>query len=210
LRHSDEPLPPNASEVSELKSHPLTGLSNAGTAISQYEQWVRYCKECAALQRIPERLIVDLIPPVEVADHSLKNASVWEDALEETFPGRRQWLLDEGVTRRDFDTFWGFPSWVQNFIEALMKRNLTLELQGQRDIGKSEEEATMLTAMFIPFFDVQYRDSRPELRPLPIELFERVRRYAASLGDDWQTEFVSGGFASFNQYLRMCIQQNRF
>ena len=194
---------------SEPKPHPVSGLSNAGSAESQYEQWVQYCKDVASLQRMPERLITDLIPPKEIADHSLKTLAEWEDALEETFPGRRQWLLDEGVTRKDFDTFWGFPSWVQNFIEKLMTRNQQLEFKSVVDLGKSEEQAALHTAMFIPYFDVQPRDAGPETRPLPFELFERVRKYYASLDDSWQAEFVSNKCVTLNHYLRMCIKEKR-
>jgi hypothetical protein len=205
-----ESIPPKFEPPkSEPKPHPVSGLSNAGSAESQYEQWVQYCKDVATLQRMPERLITDLIPPKEIADHSLKTLAEWEDALEETFPGRRQWLLDEGVTRKDFDTFWGFPSWVQNFIEKLMTRNQQLEFKSVVDLGKSEEQAALHTAMFIPYFDVQPRDAGPETRPLPFELFERVRKYYASLDDSWQAEFVSNKCVTLNHYLRMCIKEKR-
>ena len=206
-----EPLPPTFEQPkSEPKPHPVSGLSNAGSAESQYEQWVQYCKDVASLQRIPERLITDLIPPKEIANHSLKPLSDWEDALEQTFPGRRQWLLDEGVTRKDFDTFWSFPSWVQNFIEALMERNQQLEFKGQLHSEKSEEKAAILTAMFVPYFDVKPHDAGPETRPLPFELFERVRKYYASLDDSWQSEFASNDYVTLNHYLRMCIREKRF
>ena len=210
LKTPIEPTPPKVEQPkSEPKSHPVSGLY-AGSAESQYEQWVQYCKDVASLQRIPERLITDLIPPKEFADHSLKTLTDWEDALEETFPGRRQWLLDEGVTRKDFDTFWGFPSWVQNFVEKLMKRNQQLEFQSLVDTGKSEEQAAIHTAMFVPYFDVHPRDAGPETRPLPIELFERVRKYYASLDESWQTEFVSNRCVTLNHYMRICIKEKRF
>ena len=202
--------PPIEAPKSEPKPHPVSGLSNAGSAESQYEQWVQYCKDVASLQRIPERLITDLIPPKEIANHSLKPLSDWEDALEQTFPGRRQWLLNEGVTRKDFDTFWSFPSWVQNFIEALMKRNQQLEFKGHLHSEKSEEKAAFLTAMFVPYFDVKPHDAGPETRPLPFELFERVRKYYASLDDSWQSEFASNDYVTLNHYLRMCIREKRF
>ena len=202
--------PPIEAPNVQTKSHPVEGLSNAGSAKPQYEKWVQYCKDAAKLQRLPERLIADLIPPIEIANHSLKNPIEWEDALEETFPGRRQWLLDEGVTRKDFDTFWGFPSWVQNFIEALMKRNQQMEFKSVVDLGKSEEQAAIHTAMFIPYFDVRPHDDGPETRPLPFELFERVRRYYASLDEEWQMEFVTNRCVTLNQYLRICIKEKRF
>jgi hypothetical protein len=202
--------PPIEAPNVQTKSHPVEGLSNAGSAKPQYEKWVQYCKDAAKLQRLPERLIADLIPPIEIANHSLKNPIEWEDALEETFPGRRQWLLDEGVTRKDFDTFWGFPSWVQNFIEALMKRNQQMEFKSVVDLGKSEEQAAIHTAMFIPYFDVRPHDAGPETRPLPFELFERVRRYYASLDEEWQMEFVTNRCVTLNQYLRICIKEKRF
>ena len=162
------------------------------------------------MQRIPERLISDLIPPREVADHSLKDLTSWEDALEQTFPGRRQWLLDEGVTRRDFDTFWGFPSWVQNFIERLMSRNTQLEYQGHLSTDLSEDAAMSATAMLIPMYDVSPRGASIMFRPLPFELFERVRKYLATVDDvAYQDEIVANKFITCNQYLRMCINEKR-
>ena len=211
LKTKTEATPPKAEPIEQpIKHHPVAGLSNAGSAATQYDQWVKYCKDVAGMQRIPERLISDLIPPPEVADHSLKDLTAWEDALEQTFPGRRQWLLDEGVTRRDFDTFWGFPSWVQNFIEKLMSRNRQLEYQGQLDTGITEDSAMSFTVMLIPMYDVSPRDAPIMFRPLPFELFERVRRYLATVDDvTYQGEIVANKFISCNQYLRMCINEKR-
>ena len=211
LKTKTEATPPKAEPIEQpIKHHPVAGLSNAGSAATQYDQWVKYCKDVAGMQRIPERLISDLIPPPEVADHSLKDLTAWEDALEQTFPGRRQWLLDEGVTRRDFDTFWGFPSWVQNFIEKLMSRNRQLEYQGQLDTGITEDSAMSFTVMLIPMYDVSPRDAPIMFRPLPFELFERVQRYLATVDDvTYQDEIVANKFISCNQYLRMCINEKR-
>lgn len=211
LRTTSEATPPQVEPIEQpIKHHPVAGLSNAGSAEPQYEQWVKYCKDMAEMQRIPERLISDLIPPLEVADHSLKNPTSWEDALEETFPGRRQWLLDEGVTRRDFDTFWGFPSWVQNFVEKLTKRNIELEMQGHKGLGKSADHAAAATAMFIPKYHVSPDGSSIIFKPLPYELFERVRRHMAKLDDiAFQDEFIANKFVTCNQYVRMCVKEKR-
>jgi len=211
LRTTPEATPPKAEPTEQLiKHHPVAGLSNAGSAKTQYEQWVKYCKDMAEMQRIPERLISDLIPPLEVADHSLKDLTSWEDALEETFPGRRQWLLDEGVTRRDFDTFWGFPSWVQNFVEKLTIRNIELEMQGHLGLDKTEDHAAAATAMFIPRYSLAPDDSSITFKPLPYELFERVRRHMAKLDDiAFQEEFIANRFVTCNQYVRKCIREKR-
>ncbi|MHB1130682.1 MAG: hypothetical protein ACYC06_11710 [Ilumatobacteraceae bacterium] len=198
---------PTTNEAPEPRSHPVEGLSNAGSAEPQYEEWIRYCKDAAQLQRLPERLIVDLIPPREVANHSLKDLTAWEDALEETFPGRRQWLLNEGVTRKDFDTFWGFPSWVQNFIEALMERNIKLEFQGHLKTGLTKDLAIITAAMFIPTYEVSPGESSARSAPLPIELFERVRRHMSSLTDErYQSDFIANKCEVANQYIRMKIK----
>ncbi|NBO54122.1 MAG: hypothetical protein EBU84_05930 [Actinobacteria bacterium] len=201
--------PPPHNETIEVKDHPLRGLSDAGSAEPQYDNWVKYCLSIASSLRIPERLVNDLIPPREVADHSLKNLTKWEMGLEETFPGRRKWLLDEGVTRSDFDTFWGYPSWVQNFIEKVTQRNLELELRGQLGLGKTEDEALQLVAMFIPVYSVHDEEAISEFRHLPIELFERVRRYFAEASDDWQVEFAANRYVTKNQYIRQLILDKR-
>ena len=91
-----------------------------------------------------------------------------------------------------------------------MKRNQQLEFQSLVDTGKSEEQAAIHTAMFVPYFDVHPRDAGPETRPLPIELFERVRKYYASLDESWQTEFVSNRCVTLNHYMRICIKEKRF
>ncbi len=211
LRTTPEATPPTAEPIEQpIKHHPIAGLSNAGSAESQYDQWVNYCKNVAAMQRFPERLMSDLFPPKEVADHSLKDLTAWEDALEQTFPGRRQWLLDEGVTRRDFDTFWGFPSWVQNFIEKLMSRNRQLEYQGHLNNGLSEDSAISATAMFIPMYKVSPDDAPIMFKPLPYELFERVRKHLATIDETaFQDEFNANKFVTCNQYVRMCIKEKR-
>ena len=211
LRTTPEATPPTAEPIEQpIKHHPVAGLSNAGSAESQYDQWVNYCKNVAAMQRFPERLMSDLIPPKEVADHSLKDLTAWEDALEQTFPGRRQWLLDDGVTRRDFDTFWGFPSWVQNFIEKLMSRNRQLEYQGHLNNGLSEDSAISATAMFIPMYEVSPDDVPIMFKPLPYELFERVRKHLATIDETaFQDEFIANKFVTCNQYVRMCIKEKR-
>lgn len=209
LKAKQEPIPPSTESVERpLSQNPLYGLSNAGSAVEQYDQWVDYCKGVAELQRIPERLISDLIPPKEIADHSLKDLMAWEDALEQVFPGRRQWLLDEGVTRRDFDTFWGFPTWVQNFIEKLVARNQQLEYQGHTERGKSEAIALGLTAMFIPVYETFTKDVPVMFRPLPFELFERVRKFLATIDDGaLQNEIIAKDLVTCNNFIRMCIKE---
>lgn len=211
LRTRPDATPPKTEPIEQpIKHHPVAGLSNAGSAWEQYEQWVDYCKNVAALQRFPERLTLDLIEPKEIADHSLKDLTAWEDALEQTFPGRRQWLLDEGVTRRDFDTFWGFPSWVQNFIEKLMSRNTQLEYQGHLSTGLSEDAAMSATAMFIPMYEVSLSDVPIMFKPLPYELFERVRMHLATVDNvAFQDEIIANKFITCNQYVRMCIKEKR-
>ena len=211
LVSTKKPTPANFDEIdADSKSRYLSGTSYVLNSESQYEYWVQYCRDAAELQRIPQRFINDLIPPTEFANHSLKKLSEWEDALEERFPGRRQWLLDEGVTRKDFDTFWGSPSWVQDFIMEMMRRNQQLEFKSFMATGESEKQAAIHTAMFIPYFDIQPRDVGPETRPMPVELFERVRKYYASLDDSWQSEFVANKCITLNNYLRMCIREKRF
>jgi hypothetical protein len=201
--------PPLHNETVEVKDHPLRGLSDAGSAEPQYDSWVKYCLSIASSLRIPERLVNDLIPPREVADHSLKNLTKWEMGLEETFPGRRKWLLDEGVTRADFDTFWGYPSWVQNFIGKVTERNLELEIRGQLGLGKSEDEALRITSKFIPVYSVSDEEAASEFRRLPIELFERVRRYFLEANNEWEVEYEMNRYVTINQYIRQLILDKR-
>lgn len=208
LKSTSEKLPPPpTNEAPQRKPDLFEGLSDAGSAESQYEEWVRYCKDAAELQGIPERLIIDLIPPREIANHSVRDIATLEDFLERGFPGRRQWLLNEGVTKKDFDTYWGYPSWVRNFIEALMEQTFRFQYQSRLKAGDSHDLAICDAALFIPTYGVSPGKSESIFEPLPIELFERVRRHMSSLTDEQYCGIcVSNKLECANQYIRMKIK----
>lgn len=212
--HQDE----NTTQIESNNTRPATeneaalGENETGTLVARserdnYDEWVSYCKKIGQLQRMPERLYLDLIPPIEVADHLTKSLDNWENFLEKTMPGRRKWLLDEGVTRQDFSNYWSQPAWVLEFIEKLMDRNLQLEFQGHLEMGEEREYAQLSALAFIPRFSTLPPDdlSLP-FRGLPFELFERIRHHLAAVDNDaFQAEMISNDCFFVNDYVRRRI-----
>ena len=181
-----------------------------GSAYKEYDGWVEYCLLIARMQRLPERLAVDLIPPKEVANHLLHDLDQWEAEFEKGMPGRRQWLVDEGVSRADFDKFWGSPAWVQNFIEKLVKRQWQLEFQGYIKMGNPEETAAGHAFLFIPTYTVWPSRPGAEHQDLPFELFERVRLHMALVDDvKFQEEMIANKLYEANAYIRMKIKTHQ-
>ena len=196
--------PSNTRNESTEDARPLVSFSQR----SSYEEWVTYCKEIGKLQRMPERLFLDLIPPKEVADHLTKSIDVWEEFLEERIPGRRNWLSEEGVTKEDFSGYWSQPAWVLEFIEKLMDRNLQLEYQAHLELGESEEFSQLSALAFVPRFSTSppEDDSLP-FRALPFELFERIRHHLASVdSEQFQAEMISNDCFFVNDYVRRRIK----
>lgn len=191
---------------SPSKSAPTITESNFNT--SQYDNWVTACKQMGALQRLPERLIVDLIPPVELADSAIHNTDEWQDSLEKAFPGRRDWLIEEGVTDGDMKYFWNLPAWVQNFIEALTERNFQLEYRAHLDQGNDTSAAKFSAFGFIPTYSLfpQGELDNP-FRPIPLELFERVRHHFAIVDSaKYQDELIANDCFIANDYIRRKIR----
>lgn len=186
-------------------SNPLISDSERHT----YDSWVEHCRRIGNLQRMPERLYMDLIPPIEVADHLTKSILAWEDFLERQIPGRRQWLLEEGVTEKDFDKYWSQPAWVLEFIDKLMSRNLQLEYQSHMEMGESEVNARLMALAFIPRFStVPPEDNSLPFRGLPFELFERVRHHLASVdNEEFQSEMIANDCFFVNDYIRRRIKK---
>jgi len=181
-----------------------------GSADKQYDGWVEHCMLIARMQRLPERLAVDLIPPKEVAHHFLIDLDQREAEYEKTMPGRRQWLVDEGVSRADFDKFWGSPAWVQNFVEELVNRQMQLEFQGHIKDGNPEDKAAAYAAFFIPTYATWPSRPGAEHQDLPFELFERVRVHMALVDNDkYQEEMIANKLHEANAYIRMKIKTHQ-
>ncbi|MHB1090526.1 MAG: hypothetical protein ACYC0U_05605, partial [Ilumatobacteraceae bacterium] len=88
-----------------------------------------------------------------------------------------------------------------------MERNIKLEFQGHLKTGLTKDLAIITAAMFIPTYEVSPGESSARSAPLPIELFERVRRHMSSLTDErYQSDFIANKCEVANQYIRMKIK----
>jgi hypothetical protein len=179
-----------------------------GSARDEYPSWVSHCQNIGRLQRMPERLFMDLIPPLEIANHTIKNVFEWQKFLEKQIPGRSKWLVSEGVSDKDFVQFWAQPAWVQNFIEKLMSRNLQLECQAHIDRGEDIDSAREIAVAFIPMYgNIPPTDEDIPFRQLPIELFDRVRLHLAITNhENVQSEMISNDCFFINDYVRRRIK----
>jgi hypothetical protein len=178
------------------------------TLIYSYRKWVKYCQGVATVQGIGSDMFSDLIPAFELADHAPVDLTQIADQIEERFPGRRKWLIDEGVKTEEFEFFWSMPTWVQDFIHQLMNRNLQLEYRSQSEPGLDAEMAMNATLGFIPVFSFEApSDLMDPCRPLPFELFERVRLHLAEVDtEDFQSEMVRNECFVANDYIRRKIK----
>ena len=177
--------------------------SIVGDSRRDFPLWEKRCMEAVDERRLPRELFKDLIPNLDVADHVLRDARAWVELLEGTFPGRNKWLQDEGVQDSDIEDFWGAPPWVQNFREALVKREFELQVSTTVKGGVEFVKALSIALFFMPTFSIAcpssplYRrttllpvqDSQeleesgffPE--PLPFELFSRVNNFMSKHTD---------------------------
>jgi hypothetical protein len=201
------PTIPSSTERASAK------IASGNRGIHSYAKWVRYCREVAELQQIGINIYSDLIPTSAVADHSLVDLSTFEREIEEVLPGRKSWLLTEGVKPEEFAFFWSMPTWSQNFVYELMRWNFRLEFELHQKNGLNDEAALKASIGFIPTYSVEPpsdEDLDDPLRPLPFELFERVRHHMADLdSEEYQAELIRNECFVANDYVRRQIRHGK-
>lgn len=186
----------------------VTDKQRTVVAESEFARWHEYGLEVARLQRIPERFVRGLLPSFEDADHSIYRLSDLEELLEQLMPGRRQWLVAEGVRRADFDLYWSAPRWVSEYIVMLTRRNFELEVQSKVAAGTEMRQALAEAMFFIPLYALAPADDGDNSLHLPVELFERARRHLAAVDDDQYCDYmVKNGLKSATDYVRAKISQ---
>jgi hypothetical protein len=146
-----------------------------------YAEWKEYCLQLADRRAMPRRLAEELLPAEAELDWHVKPLREFEEMLEQSFPGRRAWLVREGVTSADFERFWSRPPWVQNYIEALVSLNLQLEIRGQLDRGEDEDMAYAIAAVSLPPYGNEPDSADSPGFKVPWELFDRAEAYWATL-----------------------------
>jgi hypothetical protein len=222
-----------ASQKSEERAQITSRNDNRfliGDARRDYPIWVQRCEKAAEDRRIPISMIRDLIPKFDDADHSLRDPVAWGDLLNETFHGRSSWLEEEGVRDSDIAEYWGAPPWVQDFREALIKREFELQIESTQKSGMSRFDAINAALFFLPTFSVasplsksysrsaqlplQYNEELeasgflPE--PLPIELFSRVSSFfSACTSREIEQLLMSNNFHRANDLVRMLVMDGK-
>jgi hypothetical protein len=146
-----------------------------------HAEWKDYCLQLADRRAVPRRFAEELLPAEAELHWHVKPLREFEEILEQSFPGRRAWLVSEGVTSADFDRFWSRPPWVQNYIEALVNLNLQLEIRGQLDRGEDEDLAYAIAAVSLPVYGNEPESADSPGLKVPWELFDRVEAYWAKL-----------------------------
>jgi hypothetical protein len=207
-RVGKQSLPSPLLESPAASERPAFVTGQHSTALGDYASWRQYCVRLAALRRIPEQLIADLLPTPERAEWAVVDPHEMRVALEQAQPGRDAWLKLEGVSETDFLGFWNKPTWVRVFIEALVDRNWELQVEAiSKDTG-DQDGAVMSALLFIPRFSVFALAEPSAHSPLPFELFDRVNAYWTSLSDDAINKIaVEGHFMSATELIRNRIAQ---
>jgi hypothetical protein len=186
----------------------VTDKQRSMVAESEFTKWRDYGLEVARLQRIPEAMVRDLLPTAQDADHSVYQLSDLEESLEKLMPGRRQWLLDEGVRRTDFDKYWSAPRWVREYIAKLTRRNFELEVQSKLTAGTERNTAFAEAMFFIPLYVIAPAEDGDNALHLPIELFERARRHLVAVDDKQYCDYmVKHELLSASDYVRRAISE---
>lgn len=200
-----------------------------GNSQRDFSLWVKRCFEVGEARRLPPSTFEDLIPSEDRADHALRNPFEFAKELAFTFPGRIEWLDFEGVGQSDVEEFWGTPPWVQNFREALVKREFELQLASTVEGGTDLGEAVSIALFFLPTFSIAppssdlYRriaqlpfPDNPALEnsgllpePLPWELFSRVNRFLSQhTGQEIEKLNMGHGVIHFNDLCRKMINSH--
>lgn len=174
-------------------------------ASRDFQGWKEFCLRLADRRAIPRHFAEALIPPQNDLDWTIKPTDVFEQALSDSNPLRREWLASHGVTSADFERFWSRPSWIQNFIEALVHRNVELEFEGHRRAGEDEDDAFAAVAVFVPIYRMSPDPEGSDLF-LPWELFDRVEEYWAQLSsEEIQSLMIENGYRSVADHVRAMV-----
>ena len=167
-----------------------------------YQGWKEFCLRLADRRAIPRHFAEALIPPQNDLDWTIKPTDDFEQALSDSNPLRREWLASHGVTSADFERFWSRPSWIQNFIEALVTRNVELEFEARLGLGEDENLAFASIGLFVPIYRMSPDPEGSDLF-LPWELFDRVEEYWAQLStEEIERLMIDNGYRSVADHVR--------